>query len=162
MLTRVPLPSAEINKILVEEFEILEGELIAEYYRKGMNASERFVKELEVKVIDNSAKLIGPAYAQQLETGRRAGKQPPSSVIEQWIKDKGIASRIEEKISISSLAFLIARKIGREGWKRERYGGVELVSSVITPQRIQRIIDRCGDVVVEHLSTQVIRELTQK
>ena len=42
------------------------------------------------------------------------------------------------------MAFLIARKIARNGWKREEYGGVELISSVVTDERIQKIIDEVG------------------
>ena len=91
-----------------------------------------------------NAKLFGEAYGQQLETGRRAGKFPPIDAIKQWIQDKGIASRIQGQISISSLAFLIARKIAKKGWKREGYGGVELISSVVTDERIQKIIDEVG------------------
>jgi len=40
---------------------------------------------------------------------------------------------------------LIARKIAREGWKREKFGGVQLISQVVTAERIQKIIDRVGD-----------------
>ena len=86
--------------------------------------------------------MIGEKYSEQLQYGRRAGKMPPSQAIEQWIRDKGLMSKIQGKISITSLAYLIARKIQREGWKRENYGGVELISQVVTPDRIQKIIDR--------------------
>ena len=42
-------------------------------------------------------------YFTVLETGRKPGKRPPIYVIEQWIKDKPIASDINPR----SLAFLI-------------------------------------------------------
>jgi hypothetical protein len=132
----------QAKDILQEEFELLKQELIQKYDEKGMRASGNWANSLEVQTNDFSAKLLGEQYSEQLEYGRKSGKQPPSKVIEQWIRDKGLMQRITSKISISSLAFLIARKIGREGWKRQGYGGVELISEVVTPERIQKIIDR--------------------
>ena len=136
----------QATEILTEEFNLLKEELIAKYDEKGMRASGNWANSLEVTVTAGlSAKLIGDEYSEQLEYGRKSGKQPPSQAIEQWIRDKGIMSRIVGKISISSLAYLIARKIAREGWRREGYGGVELISEVVTPERIQKIIDRVSD-----------------
>ena len=136
----------QATDILTEEFNLLKEELIAKCDEKGMRASGNWANSLEVTVTGGlSAKLIGDEYSEQLEYGRKSGKQPPSQAIEQWIRDKGIMSRIVGKISISSLAYLIARKIAREGWRREGYGGVELISEVVTPERIQKIIDRVSD-----------------
>lgn len=139
----------ENTEILQQEFDALKTELIAKYDELGMRASGNWANSLEVVVSGNNAKIIGESYSQQLEYGRNAGGKSGkgtsfSEAIEQWIKDKGIANRIEGEISVSSLAFLIVRKIMREGWKREEYGGVELITQVITPERIQQIIDRIG------------------
>jgi hypothetical protein len=128
----------QVADILKEEFELLKTDLIKRHNELGMKASGEWERSLEVTATSNKAVLTGLKYSEQLEFGRRAGKQPPSKAIEQWIKDKGIQS----KISVTSLAFLIARKIAREGWKREKFGGVELISQVVTPQRIQSIIDK--------------------
>lgn len=144
------------SQILSKEFEALKDDLIKAYDAKGMRASGKFADSLEVKINGLNAQLWGEDYAQQLETGRRAGKFPPIVAIEQWIKDKGIANRIQGQISISSLAFLIARKIAREGWKREEYGGVELISGVITDARIQKIIDEVGAEQALIYTTEII------
>lgn len=132
----------QVTEILKEEFELIKQELIKRYDEKGMRASGEWANSLEVQASGLSVKLLGLSYSEQLEYGRKAGKQPPREAIEQWIRDKGIASRLEGKITVSSLAYLIARKIAREGWRREEYGGVELISEVVTPERIQKIIDR--------------------
>jgi hypothetical protein len=134
-----------MNK-LSEQFELLKQDLITAYDRKGMRASGDFANSLEVVIKDNgmTAQLWGNDYAQQLETGRQSGKFPPISMIEKWIDDKNIASRLNGEITKKQLAFLIARKIAREGWKREGFGGVELISEVITEDRIQKIIDEVG------------------
>lgn len=141
--------------ILSKEFELLKDDLIEAYDAKGMRASGKWAEGLEVEAEINRAVLWGYEYSQQLETGRSPGKQPPSDVIEQWIIDKGIASSIDNEISISSLAYLIARKIGREGWKREDYGGVELISDIVTEKRLQNIINEVGEAKLIEYSTEI-------
>lgn len=144
------------SAVLSKEFELLKDDLIKAYDAKGMRASGKFAESLEVKINGLTAQLWGESYAQQLETGRKGGKFPPINAIEQWIKDKGIANKIQGKISISSLAFLIARKIAQRGWKREEYGGVELISEVVTDVRIQKIIDEVGVEQALLYSTEII------
>lgn len=146
-----------MSNTLSKEFEDLKKDLILAYDQKGMRASGKFADSLEVvKVSETRVQLWGEDYAQQLETGRLAGKFPPIADIEQWIRDKGIAQRIEGQIKISSLAFLIARKIAREGWKREGYGGVELISDVVTNERMQKIIDEVGAERAIQFQTEII------
>lgn len=151
------------SAILSKEFEALKADLIKSYDAKGMRASGKFADSLEVRVDGFKAQLWGESYAQQLETGRRpdGGVSGPAWTnakedIIQWIKDKGIANRIEGQISISSLAFLILRKIRKEGWKREKHGGVQLISDVITEQRIQKIIDEVGAEQALKYTTEII------
>jgi hypothetical protein len=127
-----------MEEVLQAEFEKLRIELIQAYDDLGMRASGQWADSLEVFSSEMSGGIMGLKYTEQLEFGRRAGKFPPKDAIEKWINDKGIQP---QDISISSLAFLIARKIAREGWDRNGFGGVELISKVVTPQRIQKIID---------------------
>ena len=73
-------------------------------------------------------------YFTVLETGRKPGKQPPSDPIRKWIEAKGVARDISSK----SLAFLIARKIGREGSLLYRKGGKSgIISEYINSKYIQ-------------------------
>jgi hypothetical protein len=151
----------QVAKILKDELELLKTELIKEYDSLGMRASGKWADGLEVQASEATGKIIGLDYSQQLEFGRRAGKFPPREAIEQWIRDKGLASRIEGQISISTLAFLIARKIAREGWKREQFGGVELISKVVTAERIQKILDKVGSSFRTRFTSEIINELKQ-
>jgi len=146
------------EQILLKEFDALRLDLIKAYDAKGMRASGKWANSLEVQVSPFNAVITGLNYSQQLETGRRAGGFPPISSIEQWIRDKGITP-IE--ISISSLAFLIARKIAREGWNRQGYGGVDLISEVVTDKRIQSIIDKVGEVTMFEFSTDIIKMIKE-
>lgn len=146
-----------MNDILLKEFESIKADLITAYDRKGMRASGQFADNLEVRQTLRGVQLWGLSYAQQLETGRNAGKFPPIDAIKQWIEDKGIASRLNGEITKNQLAFLIARKIAREGWKREGFGGIELISEVITEQRIQSIIDKVGEEILLKYTSDIIK-----
>ena len=133
-----------MNEIAVKEFELIKNDLILLYEAKGMSASGAFADSLEVVSKQNVIQLYGLDYAEQLQFGREAGSYPNIEAIKKWIIDKGVFAEALQKMKISSLAFLIARKIALFGWKRERYGGVDLISEVITPERINDIINKIG------------------
>lgn len=142
--------------ILSKEFESLKKDLIALYDAKGIRSSGKWADSLEVVTEENQAILYGEEYSQQLETGRKSGRFPPLNDIKKWILEKGIFTTALQTITLSSLAFLIARKIANEGWKREKYGGVELISTVITADRMQKIINEVGNVMLVQISTEII------
>ena len=148
-----------LNDILKQEFEILKLEFIQKYDELGMRASGKFANEIRSEVLQEPNKFIAriyaPDYSYQLEFGRQSGKQPPSKIIEKWIYDK----RISTNLKISTLAFLIARKIGKEGWKRKDFGGVELVSKVFTAERIQKIMDKAGERALQNFTSDVLTYL---
>lgn len=148
-----------MSNILSKEFESLKLDLIKAYDQKGMRASGKFADSLEVIIKDNglTAQLWGNSYAQQLETGRSSGKYPPINAILKWIEDKNISARLNGEITKNQLAFLIARKIAREGWNREGYGGVELISEVVTDERINKIIKEVGIEQTLIFKTEIIK-----
>jgi hypothetical protein len=150
-----------IEDILRIEFLAMSKEIVKAYDEKGMRASGKFAKELEVRTTEYSAELLSVPYAQQLELGRRAGGFPPLKMIEDWIRAKGVFNDALKKIKISSLAYLIARKISREGWNREKHGGVNLLSEIVTDERIQSIIDKVGDVSLTFYTTEIIGLLNE-
>ena len=150
--------------ILSEQFELLKDDLIALYNEKKMRASGKWADSLEVIAGEDTVKLMGEDYTQQLETGRRAtgggsgsAWATPLEDIKQWILDKGVFTAALESISLSSLAFLILRKIHTQGWKREAHGGVELISTVVTDERIQKIINEVGNAQIIQVSSEIIR-----
>lgn len=129
------------NEIILEELEAIKEDLIAKHKALGMESSGKWIDSLETQKTELGGVLLGAKYTEQLVYGRKPGKFPPIKAIEQWIFQKGIRAT-GEMISLSSLAFLIARSIARNGTKYYQQGGTDLVDSVITPQRIQRILDR--------------------
>jgi hypothetical protein len=82
----------------------------------GSTASGKTKDSLWYEVTPNRFKFWGRPFINTLEVGRRptsaGGDGSLKRAIRQWIDDKGI---IANGISKDSLAFLIARKIHREG-----------------------------------------------
>jgi hypothetical protein len=99
--------------------------------------------------------LLANEYTKQLVNGRPEGKFPPLEDIKRWIIEKGIQS----EIPISSLAFIIARKISEEGTKYYKQGGTDLVDAIVTPERIQSIIDKVGVSLTNSFASVLVNEL---
>tara|TARA_R110000803_G_scaffold149081_4_gene214508 strand:- start:326 stop:790 length:465 start_codon:yes stop_codon:yes gene_type:complete len=125
---------------IFEQFLLLREELVEKHIELGMEASGNWIRSLEVTKTAMSTKLIGEDYTAQLVYGRKPGTLPPVEAIKQWIEEKGITS----DLTTTSLAWAIAMKIKRDGTNYYQKGGTDLVSSVITPERIQKIINIAG------------------
>lgn len=141
------------SQILNQEMEAIKDDLIYKHIELGMKASGNWIDSLNVQTKGLSGVLYGEPYTEQLVNGRESGKFPPVASIIQWIKDKNITPF--DKISISSLAFLIARKIAKEGTKYFKDGGTDLVNSVITPERIQMILDKVSDFQINSFLSEI-------
>lgn len=134
------------SAIIQQELTILGQEIIAKHDELGMRASGEFAKSIEQETTMQAGRYIGKVsgldYAQYLVSGRPpSGKMPPVEAIKQWIEHKGIKP-LKENTSVSSLAWAIAKKIAKDGTKYFQHGGTDLIESVVTPQRIQTIIDK--------------------
>ena len=142
------------DDILAAEFELLKSEVIAAYEASGNNASGNWVDSVTVQRLPNGFTLVADDYI----NGRGPGKPPPSAAIEAWIKQIGIASKLEKGMTTQSLAYLIARKISRKGWQ-PKPGSNNFVNNVVTPQRIQQILDKVGGVYAANFTSQIINLL---
>lgn len=148
-------------EILNQEFESIKQDLILRHEQLGMRSSGQWENELETTVTTNGdriiASIVGTHYTEQLVYGRKPGKFPPIKDIERWIYEKGI--KLENNIKLSSLAFLIARKIAKEGTTYFRQGGTDLIESVITPERIQQIINKIKELNITTITKGLIEQL---
>jgi hypothetical protein len=132
----------ETQKMMVEKYDQL-----------GFRASGGFEQSLENSIQETPghyhAQILGAHYTYYIEHGRKAGKFPPRNAILEWINQKNI---VAEGITKNSLAFLIARKIAREG-TRLRPG---VVSDVITQAWINKLIKDLGAATVENITSDIL------
>lgn len=141
------------SQILQSQMELIKIDLAAKHRELGMRASGQWEQSLEVDVKRLRAVIWGASYTEQLVNGRAPGRFPPIAAIRQWILDKNI--RFLGQITLSSLAFLIARKIAKEGTKYHQQGGTDLVEAVITPERIQSIIDSVSAFYIDSFTSEI-------
>ena len=134
--------------------------LIENYNRLGLRSSGEWEQSLKgtqeetetgIKVI-----ILGAKYTEQLSIGRRQGKMPPRQVILNWIREKNIQSELQPQ----TLAYLIQRKIGRDGIKvPNKYNAGGLVSDVLTNERINELIKNVGNVVLKEQRSDILTSL---
>lgn len=143
------------GNIVKEWLEQLRLDLIAEYNRLGLRASGNYEQSLHYFATDKRAIMYGAKYSYQMQNGRLAGTYPPREAIEKWIDFKKI--ELKDGITKSSLAYLIQRKIFRDGIKvPNKYNAGGVISNVITENRIQELIDKLKFVNVLQVSSEII------
>lgn len=112
--------------------------------RRGQKASGKTQQKTYVVATDKGGKIMTPQPVGALLYGRgktTAGGQKGAgvlqSVIRKWIDDKGISP---VDITKDSLAFLIARKIHREGIKvPNKYNDGQLYEQVFTVEKFNEL-----------------------
>ena len=93
-----------------------------------------------------------PAYWKYANDGRRPGKMPPVNVIADWVRRRNItpyALKNGKLPTEDQLAFMIARKIGNEG-----YDGIHFLEKSIDEQK-----SYWDDKISEAISNDIIAEL---
>ena len=129
------------------------AEIIKNYDADGMRASGLFAKSLRVEVLEQAGLIKGSIYGAGhsifVDKGRGAttggGNGQLKMQIRKWIDDKGITPK--DNISKDSLAYLITRKIHREGWKPKNKYPNGVISSVINDKAIKDLIQSLGSSV---------------
>lgn len=126
----------EIKKGLIESGKVATGKLVRSIdYRLIVLESQRLVRELKIEV-------LGEDYLRFADEGRKPGRQPPISVIENWIKVKNIKGRDKKGrfIKRKSLAFAIARSIGKVGSPAKK--GVRVPAPNVVDKSTKIVLDR--------------------
>lgn len=124
---------------------------------KGVNASGTLGNTATAEVEINGEKLIVSlnleSYWRYVEYGRRPGKMPPIDNIKDWIKVKPVIpdARTGKIPTTNQLAFLIARKIGREGIPARRP-----LEATVYSDATQQIIDAIKSEIVSQLKQQLL------
>lgn len=134
----------EVQNIVFEELEDLRKRIISNIDSSGRRASGRTSESMRTDVSENRGVLFGRMAFGTLETGRKPGKVPVGfyQIIKQWVIDKGIS--FDSQSERNSFAYLVSRKIAREGTQLYRRGADTDVYTAEVPETISRIKDRVG------------------
>ena len=121
---------------------------------KGLNASRKTSDSIKYEVSETLTKSVLKIIANRsigaLQYGRKPGRMPPRDVIRQWIDNKPLT--LQGKMTKDQLAYLIQRKLGREGIKvpnRYNVGGV--ITDVINDELIARIFKEIKSASINRL-----------
>lgn len=134
----------EVQNIVFEELEDLRKRIISNIDSFGRRASGRTSESMRTDGSENRGVLFGRMAFGTLETGRKPGKVPVGfyQIIKQWVIDKGIS--FDSQSERNSFAYLVSRKIAREGTQLYRRGADTDVYTTEVPETISRIKDRVG------------------
>ena len=134
----------EVQNIVFEELEDLRKRIISNIDSSGGRASGRTSESMRTDGSENRGVLFGRMAFGTLETGRKPGKVPAGfyQIIKQWVIDKGIS--FDSQSERNSFAYLVSRKIAREGTQLYRRGADTDVYTAEVPETISRIKDRVG------------------
>jgi len=112
------------NKSLRKVGNLIASELSKNLIKDNAIASGKLDESITVDLFKNGSKfgftISMLDYWKAVDEGRKAGKMPPVGKIEQWLSYPNVRDKIsgfrDKPISDpQSLAYVIARKIGREG-----------------------------------------------
>ena len=140
---------SEALSILEYELNAFKQRVIENHIRAGQKASGRTISSLRVEITSDGGIVWGRKPFATLETGRKGGKVPRGfyKIIYDWIIDKGL---IFEKPK--SVAYLIARKIAREGTQLHRDGGRDDIYS--------KEVERTTEIIMEKVLGIFERDVT--
>lgn len=139
-------------ELVASELEALKQRIIENHRSAGQVASGRTIASLKVEITEDGGVLWGRSPFGTLETGRKGGKVPAGfwKIIRQWMDDKGI--QVEKP---DSFAYLVARKIAKEGTLLFRNGGRSDIYSPEVKDTVERVSDGIGILFgseVEHIN----------
>lgn len=148
-------PEDELERIIQNWGEELKQQMVINLLKNKTNASGTLASSITniLKKTRNGYILETQAedYANWVEYGRKAGKQPPLQSIIRYIQEKKaiqqspfIRTAKNRKQATKSLAYIIARKIGRTGTRKQPFiiPALKKVTTQILAQRIGEYIAR--------------------
>lgn len=151
---------AETIQIVGEELEALRKRIIANHEAAKQVASGRTKASLKIEMSEEGGILWGRQAFGVLEIGRGPGKVPKGfyKIIRQWVEDKGIQVKKPD-----SFAYLVARKIAKEGTELYRSGKHEDIYSRDIEKTMDNIVKRVSAIYeteVEHINLNFDNENT--
>lgn len=132
------------GEIIRAELQKIADEAIDLYEASGKKVSGQWPKGIKIESLPNKGVLYSYAYLAGRGKTRKGNDGSPTlqQRLLTWIKQRGIKPR-EPKMTLKSLSYAMAHKIHREGTNPSRHRAV--FEEVLTPQRIQKIIDKVSE-----------------
>jgi hypothetical protein len=135
-----PNRNRAIRKFLEITGDKLKSEVQTE--AKKISATNQLTNSISYNVTENRVDLYSAEYGGiALESGRKAGKMPPTQALERWA---------ELKLGNSALAFPIAQQIARAGTKKYRSGGPKQLTEV--EKRMLKVLNTPADNLLEAMT----------
>ena len=153
-----------IKKQVAERLSQAVAEIQAAMAEGNINASGRTSASFRVVETEEGLQLVGggkdTAPIATLEVGRRPGNVPAgfTAILEQWSRDKGLQFETESKRR--SFAYLLGRKIEREG--TQRYREPQNVYSSITRQAADDIGEMIKGMLASVITGDVLHTFGDK
>jgi hypothetical protein len=150
--------------IIKERFEAwlngLKSDLIKSYKSKGLEASGQWEKDLQIEITEKQntiqGKIFGSYYTYWLENGRGKNKnQDPKKIrgFVQWAGSTFLSDWCEAKGIEKSLAYAIAYKIAREGYKPKH-----VVSDVINDKLVNSFKEEIKTWYVAKFESEILKK----
>lgn len=128
----------------------------------NFKATGAAAESIEGRIEGEAAIIDGASYLFFGENGRgktvNGGNGTLKELIRKWIDVKGITPR-ELNMSKDTLAFLITRKIHREGIKvPNQYNKGKMLSSVLTEESINDLLNEYGATILGEFESEIIKQ----
>lgn len=148
----------------IREFgEQLVTEIKQNLRREGNFASGKTENSLKVEVREMRLTIFALWHIVTLEDGRGpstgggSGRAELKERIKEWIRMKGIQP--EQGMSVDTLAFLITRKIHREGTRLYRRGGKSgVLRNVLRDERFERFATVIAEEMALSIESDILKE----
>ncbi|MDA1120857.1 MAG: hypothetical protein O2887_10285 [Bacteroidetes bacterium] len=127
-----------LNKFGDDTVRLIQGNLSS----TNTNASGQTSNSLKSEVTGERLTVTGKPFIYVVETGRKAGKMPPVSVIREWLE----SGKVSFTGKIESVAWAIAKTIAKSGSSLFRKGGRD---DIITPAVSESRIDELTKVIAD-------------
>lgn len=153
----------EVLNAFADRFiEVARGILAANNTNASYNLSDSLEKIIEIGEDAFSVKISLADYWKWVENGRGPGKFPPPPAIQNWIQVKPVEplpGANGRTPTVDQLAFLIGRKIAREGTTPQPF--FDPAKEQVLSEFSERIDKAIEEDIYDYIQEQVVRKMEQ-
>ena len=138
-----------VNEILTKAGDKFVAGLRGQFETLGLNDTHAAERALSSKVVGNKLEIQGLLRTVVLASGRKPGKFPPMQPIRDWVRRK---LNVEES-EVDGVAFVIARKIAREG--------TDIFTGKAKGLQVEMLIAQINKELEDEVNTQIGLNVTE-